>query len=53
MDLRDQLADGGLEEKGGIVGLPLAVAVFEFELPEVADDRGEEHLARVASDGVV
>lgn len=53
MDLGDELADRSLEEKGWIAGVPLAVAVFEFELHEVAGDRGEEHLARVAIDGVV
>lgn len=34
-----------MEEIGGVEGVPLAVAVVEVELHEVARDGGDEHVA--------
>lgn len=42
-----------MEEVDGVAGVPLAVAVVEVELHEVAGDGGDEHVAGLRADGVV
>jgi hypothetical protein len=51
--LGHKLADGGLEEIGGVAGVPAAEPLLELELHEMACDGGDEHVAGMAADGVV
>lgn len=52
-DLGDKFADGSVEKLNWIARMPFAVPFFELELHEVASDGGDEHIARLASNGVV
>lgn len=38
---------------GRVTGVPLAEAVFELELHEVANDGGDYHLAVLAANGII
>lgn len=48
----DGLAERGVEELGGVAGMPLAEAVVEVDLHEVAGDGGDKHVDGDAIDGV-
>lgn len=52
-DLGDELTDRGTVEIGGVTRVPLAVTLIEPEFHEVAGDGGEEHVAGLATNGVV
>lgn len=52
-DLGDEFADGNVVEIGGVAGVPLAEAVFELELHEVAGDGGDEHVAGLSVNRVI
>jgi hypothetical protein len=52
--LGHKLADRGLEEVGGVAGVPTAAEpLLKLELHEVSCDEGDEHVAGLAADGIV
>lgn len=52
-DLGDKFADGNVEEHGWVTGMPFSVPFFKLELHQVACDGGDEHIARLTSNGIV
>jgi hypothetical protein len=42
-----------LEEIGGITRVPFPITIIEFEFHEMTDDGGEEHVTRLAANGVI
>ena len=52
-NLGDKFVDGSVEELDWVAGMPFAVPFFESKLHEVASDRSDDHITRLASNGVV